>query len=66
MRIIDKMLKAYFKVAETMETYPRVTSSKRYFHRTKKVAFSVMAERPDADGLLPGETPFVTKKGRGK
>ncbi len=62
MRIIDKMLKAYFHVAETIQQRPLVTSSKHYFHRTKKVAFSVMAEALDADGFLPGEHPFVTKR----
>lgn len=58
-RITDKMLRAYFRVAETMEKDPSMTSAKRYFHRTKKVAFSVMAERLDKDSLLPGEGPFV-------
>ncbi len=66
MRIIDKMLKAYFHVAEVAQEHPSLISAKRTFHRTKKVAFSVVAEKLDKDGLLPGEHPFVTKKGRGK
>ncbi len=68
MRIIDKMLKSYFHVAELVQEHPSLISAKRTFHRTKKVAFSVMAERLDADGLLPGEHPFATKNkmGRGK
>ena len=60
MNIPDKLLKAYFKVAEALESEPEMSSSKHYFHRTKKVAFSVMAERLDKNGLLEGEGPLNT------
>jgi hypothetical protein len=55
---------AYFHVAEGMERDPRMPTSRRYFHRTKKVAFSVMAERLDKDGLLPLEKPYAHTKGK--
>ncbi len=62
MRIIDKMLKAYFHVAETMNEEGRLLSVKTLFHRTRKVAFSVVAEKLNKAGLLPGERPFIVEK----
>ena len=59
--ITDKILGAYFHVAESMNGDEYMTSSKHYFHRTKKYAFSVMAERLDEDGYLPGEKEYVDK-----
>lgn len=53
-RIPQKLLDAYFKVAETMFD-PKILETKHYFHRTKKYAFFVGAARLDDKGKLPGE-----------
>ncbi len=58
-----KMLKAYFHVAEVAQEHSSIVSARRIFHRTKKVAFSVVAEKLDKDGLLPGETPYIVNEG---
>jgi hypothetical protein len=55
MNIRDKMLNAYFKVAEKMDKEPDLLASTHYFHRTKKLAFVIKALRLDKTGLLPGE-----------
>ena len=53
--IPEKMLKAYFAVAEALNQDKEMTSSAHYFHRTKKHAFSIKAERLGPNGRLPGE-----------
>lgn len=60
MTIKDKMLRAYFRVAEHIDEDTSITATKHYFHRTKKNVFAVVAERLDKNGLLPGE--FRVKK----
>ena len=55
--IPEKLLGAYFHVAEGMDKDPDMTETKHYFHRTKKYAFFVGAGRLDKDGWLPGEKP---------
>lgn len=55
MRIIDKMLKAYFHVADGMDKDKGAQSWAASFHRNKKYAFFVEARRLDKDGYLVGE-----------
>jgi hypothetical protein len=55
MTIIDKMLKAYFHVAEGMDKDKGAQSWAASFHRNKKLAFFVEARRLDKDGCLQGE-----------
>jgi hypothetical protein len=55
MKIIDKMMKSYFHVAEEMNIDEQMTRCARCFHRTKKEAFFVEARRLDKDGYLAGE-----------
>jgi hypothetical protein len=55
MTIQEKMLKAYFHVAEDMVADPSMNRSAYLFHRTKKEAFFVEARRLDKDGYLTGE-----------
>jgi len=55
MGIQDKILKAYFHVAEKMGEDKDLTKTVHFFHRNKKYAFFVGAERLDEDGWLPGE-----------
>jgi hypothetical protein len=62
--ISEGIFDAYFHVAGGMKKDPGMTASKHYFHRTKKVAFSVMAERLGKDGLLPEERPWFVKPGK--
>ena len=49
-KIPDKLLKAYFRCAEKMNADPDMAATSHYFHRTKKYAFSVRAERLGKDG----------------
>lgn len=65
MNIRDKMLRAYFKVAETMNQDDYVSESSHCFHRTKKYAFFVEARRLNEDGYLPEEVPFRAYKTSG-
>lgn len=64
MKITDKMLKAYFHVAEDLQMDPQMTQSASLFHRTRKVAFFVEARKLDENGLLATEKEFTkrTKK----
>jgi len=56
MTIQQKMLRAYFKAAEAMQQgEPYLVCTTEYFHRTKKVVFSIIATRLNKAGLLPGE-----------
>lgn len=59
MNIRDKMLKAYFHVAEGMDEDKAMRTCARCFHRTKQYAFFVEARRLDADGYLSGEIKKV-------
>lgn len=61
MRITEKMLRAYFIAVENLKQDPVMVASAHYFHRTKKFAFSVKAERLNEKGLLPGEAEFQDK-----
>jgi len=61
MKITEKMLKAYFGTAESMNQDPQMTACAKAFHRTKKVAFFVEARRLNKDGLLPDEVPYQEK-----
>jgi hypothetical protein len=55
MSIRDKMLRAYFKVAEKVGEDTAIVKSASLFHRNKRYAFFVEARRLDKDGNLPGE-----------
>jgi len=55
MSVRDKMLRAYFCVAEHLKSDPAMVSTEKAFYRTKKVAFFVKAYRLDEDGLMAGE-----------
>ena len=59
MKITEKMLKAYFAVAESMNQDKDMTTCARFFHRTKKCAFCVEARRLDEDGWLTDETRYT-------
>ena len=61
MNITEKMLKAYFGVAEHIKSDQQMTATAKAFHRTKKVAFFVEARRLNEDGLLPDEIPYQNK-----
>ena len=62
MNVQEKMLKAYFRVAEHLKTDPAMIATAHAFHRTKKTVFFVEARRLDKDGLLPGEEgPYQEK-----
>lgn len=63
MGIKDKILKAYFNVAESIDSDEKMIISSRLFYRNKKYAFFVEARRLDDNGCLEGEikiNPFVS------
>lgn len=62
MTIPEKMLKAYFIVAERMNEDGEMASSVHAFHRTKKYAFFVEAMRLDENGSLPGFEELVKSR----
>ena len=63
MGIKDKILKAYFNVAESIDSDEKMIISSRLFHRNKKYAFFVEVRRLDENGCLEGEIkidPFIS------
>ena len=51
----DKLIKAFFYVADKIASDDELVETKHYFHRTKKYAFYVGAQKLDENGYLPGE-----------
>jgi len=61
MKITEKMLKSYFRVAEKMnqDEGGAMSACAHAFHRTKKYAFFVEAKRLNEDGFLTDEARYT-------